>query len=217
MLEPARLSLDYDLDFIRRRYNLVAKVYPFFEFAFLLPRGIRERAVKKLELANGSRVLEVGCGTGRNLPYLVRAVGTEGVVYGVDYSDGMLSKARLLSERHRWPNVKLFQQDAAQVTLPEPIGVLFSLSYAVMSEPMKVLTQVWKYLRAGAWVVIMDAKLPSGRLGRLMRLPVSLISKATVLGDPDKLPWSDLKQFATQVEMEQVNFGTYYLCRVRKS
>ena len=69
---------DYDSPFIRRRYNRLAKFFVFFELLFLLPRGIRAKAVSRLELKPDARVLEVGCGTGRNLAHLVQAVGEQG-------------------------------------------------------------------------------------------------------------------------------------------
>jgi len=40
---------------------------------------------------------------------------------------------------------------------------------------------------------------------------VAFASKATVLGDPNRQPWEDLKKFTPQVEMEEVNFSTYYI------
>jgi ubiquinone/menaquinone biosynthesis C-methylase UbiE len=212
------LSFEYDLGFVRRRYNRLARVYPFFEFAFLLPPGIRGRAVKKIELGFGDRVLEVGCGTGRNLAHLVSAVGPQGVVYGVDASDGMLAKARDLCDRRGWQNVRLLQQDAGEMALPEPVdGVLFSLSYAVIPASQKVLAQAWRQLRSGGRVVIMDAKLPPGGAGKLLRWPVTVFSRATVLGDPGRRPWDELKELASEVEMEELSFRTYYICRGTKA
>ena len=184
---------------------------------FFLPPGIRARAVRRLDLKAGDKVLEVGCGTGRNLPHLVKAVGATGEVFGVDYCEGMLAKAKRLCERHQWCNVKLLQQDAAEMVLPGLVdGVLFSLCYTVMPKPRKALAQAWKYLRPNRHVVIMDGKFAHGVLGKLSRPLVILVSKATVLGDPDEQPWEDLREFTPRIEMEEINFGTYYICRGTK-
>src|SRR4030095_10850428 len=85
---------DFDPSFIRHRYNRIASFFPFFEWLFLLPPGIRKKAVERLQLLPGNRVLEIGCGTGRNLKLLRQAVGPEGHVYGVDSSEGMLHTAK---------------------------------------------------------------------------------------------------------------------------
>ena len=61
----------YDSPFVRRRYDRLARFFVLFEWLFLLPRGIRRKTVARLELKPGGRVLEVGCGTGRNLAHLV--------------------------------------------------------------------------------------------------------------------------------------------------
>ncbi len=50
------------------------------------------KAVDRLSLQPGDHVLEIGCGTGRNLPFLSAAVGPQGRVYGVDLSPGMLGE-----------------------------------------------------------------------------------------------------------------------------
>jgi len=212
------LSYHYDLDFIRARYNRLAAIYPLFEVILILPSGIRARAVQRLELKQGDRVLEVGCGTGRNLPHLQKAVGPAGHIYGIDYCEGMLTKARQLCERQQWRNVSLSHQDAAQMSVPEPVdGVLFSLCYTVMPEPRQALKRAWEYLRPNKHTVIMDGKLAPGLLGRLSRPFVMLASKATVLGDLDEQPWEDLKEWTSRIEVEEVNWGTYYICRGTKT
>ncbi|MBI5380192.1 MAG: class I SAM-dependent methyltransferase, partial [Nitrospirae bacterium] len=49
-----------------------------------------EQVVKALGLKPGQAVADVGTGSGYFLPWLSRAVGSEGVVYGVDVQPEML-------------------------------------------------------------------------------------------------------------------------------
>jgi|ERR1044071_2050834 S-adenosylmethionine-diacylgycerolhomoserine-N-methlytransferase len=209
--------IDYDVPFVRRRYNRLARFFVLFEWLFLLPRGIRTKAVSRLELKPGASVLEVGCGTGRNLAPLVRAVGPEGHVYGVDVSEGMLTKARKLRASAGWSNVTLARSDAASYTAPVAVdGVIFSLSYAVIPHHREALSRAWEQLSPGGYLVIMDAKLPSNFAGKLLHPFVIWASRLTVLGNPDIRPWDELKELADEVEMEEFSLGTYYICRARK-
>ncbi len=209
--------VDYDTPFVRQRYNRLAKFFVFFEWLFLLPRSIRSKAVNRLELKRGSRVLEVGCGTGRNIAPLLEAVGAEGHVYGVDLSEGMLAEAKELCTQAGWNNVRLMRADAADYVLPEPVdGAIFSLSYAVIPHHRDALRHAWNQLRPGGCLVIMDAKLPSGILGKLLHPFVVWTSRLTVLGNPDVRPWDELRELTDDVDYEEAQFGTYYICRARK-
>src|SRR6516165_285111 len=78
----------YQRDLICQRYNRIAAFIPFFDWALFMPAGLRKRAVDRLNLRRGDRVLEVGCGTGMNFSFLRDAVGPEGSIYGVDLSEG---------------------------------------------------------------------------------------------------------------------------------
>ncbi len=55
----------------------------------------RLRTLAGLALVRGESVLDAGCGTGLLLEQEALAVGTQGRVEGVDYSDDMLAQARL--------------------------------------------------------------------------------------------------------------------------
>jgi SAM-dependent methyltransferase len=209
--------IDYDLSFIRHRYNQLARFFVFFEWLFLLPPGIRRRAIERLELKSGNRVLEVGCGTGRNLSLLREAVGPEGHVYGIDLSDGMLAAAQKLCAQRKWDNVTLISGDAAQYLVPELVdGVLFSLSYNTMPHHREVLKHSWNQLRAEKYLVIMDAKLPPGIRGKLLLPYCVWIMRLTVLGNPYVCPWEELHELTDDFEMEELLLGSYYVCRGRK-
>ena len=206
--------VDQDQRSISRRYDRLAGFITFFEWLFFLPAGFRKTAVDRLAVEPGGRVLEIGCGTGRNLPYLRDSVGPAGRVYGVDLSAGMLARARDLCTGNRWSNIELVQCDAADYIAPEPLdGVLFGLSYNTMPHHLAVLRHAWSQLRPGGRLVIMDAKLPPGLGGRLV-LPFSVwLMKRTMLGNPYIRPWEDLARLTDEFEMDDFRFGSYYVCR----
>lgn len=186
----------------------------FFEWLFFLPAGLRREAAHSLELSKGDRVLEIGCGTGRNLRYLRDEVGESGRVYGVDLSAGMLARAQAQCEQHGWRNVSLVRHDAVDYQAPELLdGVLFSLSYNTMPHHLAVLRQALRQLRPGGRLVIMDAKVPPGIGGRLV-LPFSIwLMKRTVLGNPFIRPWEHLAPLTDEFQMKEYLFGSYYICR----
>ena len=208
---------DCDSAFIAARYDRLAGLIGFIDWLFFVPPRFRARAAQRLALRPGDRVLEIGCGTGRNFPYLRDAVGSGGRVYGVDLSAGMLARARALCRRRRWSNVEIVRDDAANYVAPEPLdGVLFGLSYNTMPHHLCVLHHVWKQLRPGGRIVIMDGKVPPGSAGKLV-LPFGLwLMRHTMLGNPLIAPWKDLAAIAENFEMEEFLFGSWYICRGTK-
>ncbi len=208
---------DCDRNLVSNRYDRIADLIPFFEWVLFLPRDLRRKAVDHLGLSRGDSVLEIGCGTGRNFPYLSEAVGPAGRIYGVDISPVMLRKAGDLCATNHWHNIELNECDAADYVAPEPLdGVLFSLSYNTMPHHFAVLRKAWEQLRPGGRLVIMDAKLPSGPAAKLI-LPFSLwLMKHTMLGNPLIHPWEELAAITERIEMSECMFGSYYICSAMK-
>ncbi|MFC4544356.1 class I SAM-dependent methyltransferase [Halosolutus amylolyticus] len=90
-------------------YDLIARRTPG------IPR-LRRRAAAACRLDRGDTVVEMGCGTGANLPYLRERVGPEGTVIGVDFTRPVLDRAR--EHTAEYDNVHVVRGDATR----PPIG-----------------------------------------------------------------------------------------------
>ena len=127
---------------------------------------VRERAVEKLELQQGARVLEVGCGTGLNQPFLAKAIGQDGRVIALDASVGMLEQARARAQSQNYMNqMRFIEGDARRLdALVEPeIGggkvdaVLLTLILTVVPNWRGVFATAFDQLKPGGRCVIMDS------------------------------------------------------------
>ena len=74
--------VDCDRCVISQRYDRLADIIGLFDWLFCIPPGLRQRAVECLTLRRGDCVLDVGCGSGRNFPFLRKAIGSTGRIYG---------------------------------------------------------------------------------------------------------------------------------------
>ncbi|MGP0100502.1 MAG: class I SAM-dependent methyltransferase [Solirubrobacteraceae bacterium] len=201
---------------VTRRYDRMARWYRAAEITILLPHRLRKKAVQRLDLKPGETVLEIGCGTGRNLPLLCEAVGNDGHVLGVDASSGMLARAQQWATHHHRQNVHLLHQDAAELALPGQVdAALFSLSYSALPDREPVLQKTWEALRPRGRLVIMDAGLPASPLGRLLG-PIGEAIATIFPGDPYSRPWEDLTRLSQSVQSEWFQLGIYFICTIRK-
>src|SRR5262249_46605879 len=96
-------------DFVEGVYAKLAKVYDL-TFGPTLHPG-RLRAIERMQIKPGERVLEVGIGTGISLSLYPEQCS----VTGVDFSALMLEKARDRAARDGLRNVRLLQMDAADL------------------------------------------------------------------------------------------------------
>jgi ubiquinone/menaquinone biosynthesis C-methylase UbiE len=89
----------------RRRYNRIAPLYDFMEGLVEWSNYAKWRRLLWSK-AEGTRILEVGVGTGKNFPYYPK--GAE--ITAIDFSDRMLARAREKA-RKQGVQVQLEQRD----------------------------------------------------------------------------------------------------------
>ena len=210
-------TADVDQDAITAQYDRVAPFYRALSPLFLINPLLRRKAVRAMALRPGDDVLEIGVGSGRNLPYLLDAVGPQGSVTGVDLSGGMLAEARKLIARHGAANVTLIQSDAATAALDRDFdAVLFSLSYSVLPAEVRpvALARAWERLRPGGRLVVFDGGLARTRLRPLLAPIVRQLTKLGP-GHPDTNPEDDLARFG-EVVSERALLDIYFVYTVTK-
>jgi ubiquinone/menaquinone biosynthesis C-methylase UbiE len=202
---------------ITEQYDRIAPWYRALSPLFLINPHMRRKGVAALALRPGDTVLEVGVGSGRNLPYLLDAVGPTGAVIGVDLSPGMLAQARKVVAKRGAANLTLIEADASTIDLDRAVdAVLFSLSYSAMPESARpgALARAWERLRPGGRLAMLDTGIARSRLRPL----VAPIGKQLIKlgpGDPLARPWDDLAPYG-EVATERVLLDIYCVYTVTK-
>src|SRR5260370_19603117 len=121
----------------------------------------RREAVKRLELKRGDLVVDIGCGTGLNFPWLQEAVGPQGRIIGVDLTDAMLEQARLRVAREGWNNVELVQADAASYEFSSQVnGILSTFALTFIPQAKLVIQNGCPALAPGVRGVLLDMSWP---------------------------------------------------------
>lgn len=175
-------------------------------------KAIRRRAVEKMGLTKGGRAMEVACGSGRNFPYLVKAVGQEGFILGFDYSREMLAAAESLCARNGWDNIKLAAGDAAQLKIAagDFDGILSVLGISAIPGWEEALDRCHNLLRPGGKLVVCDARLFGGWL-KIFNPLIRLIYSRFAAWDPAKDIPEKLRERFGNVAVENFNWGAFFI------
>lgn len=210
-------SINEELEKVRKVYSFWGRfpsLYSAQDAITFLGRAktIRSKAVKKMGLKNGDKALEVACGSGRNFPYLAETVGKNGFILGFDYSQEMLDAAKQLTKQNGWNNIKLVQGDAAQLKINENNfdGVVSVLGISAIPNWEQALNRCYDVLQNGGSLVVCDARLFTGFLKILNPLIRRIYSKFAAW-DPSKNIPEKMKEIFGNVEVENLNFGTFFI------
>jgi SAM-dependent methyltransferase len=111
-----------------------------------------------LAAAQGTRVLEVACGSGRVLVPLAQA-GYR--LVGIDVSPHMLALAQAKLDRQSTPNARLLERDMRDFSLedeaPFDLAIVAVKSFAYLverDEQLRCLRSIWRHLRPGGLLAI---------------------------------------------------------------
>lgn len=170
-------------------------------------------AIEKMSLQRGDHVIELGCGTGLNFPYLIERIGPEGRLIGIDLTPGMLQIAQERVQRSGWKNVELIQSDIAAYNFTEKVnGVLAAGLFGYIAEYDRVIRAASESLLPGGHMVILDGKQPE-------RLPSWLFEIVLRLGKPfgftteyfEVRPWESVKRYLNNIQIEEKYGGLIYI------
>ncbi|WP_336358325.1 class I SAM-dependent methyltransferase [Haloarcula sp. CGMCC 1.6347] len=114
----------------------------------------RDQGADSLALAPGDTVVEMGCGTGANVPVLRERVGPTGRIVGIDVTREMLDRARERSVR-TGGTVHYVQADAARPPVRAADAVLATFVTGIFEDPASAVD---------AWCDSVD---PGGRVALL--------------------------------------------------
>ncbi|MBD3373261.1 MAG: methyltransferase domain-containing protein [Candidatus Coatesbacteria bacterium] len=108
-----------------------------------------------LELAPGQRVLDIGCGTGVMIPYLLRAVTPGGGVDALDLSPRMVEVARRKFPETEHPGLRYFVSDIGGFNLGADYDVILCYSsFPHFSEDPGIIAHLARGLRFGGRLVV---------------------------------------------------------------
>jgi SAM-dependent methyltransferase len=187
------------------------KPFPNFDFSFIKP--VRRKAVELLNLKPGDRVLDVGCGPGGSIPFLVDAVGPSGRVVGVEISPEHSELSRNRIAKNQWKNVKVIVAAAQDVRLTGTFDGLLMFAAPDVYASEEALENILPHLKAGARIVAFGAKVSSTRTGKLLNPILKMLHTLsfTTTPRPNEEPWQILAKYVEKIEVKEYFFGLMFL------
>jgi phosphatidylethanolamine/phosphatidyl-N-methylethanolamine N-methyltransferase len=141
-----------DYETINRAYAVLSPVYDFLFDKIFYPG--RVAAIDLLEIQPGNRVLEVGVGTGLNLPLYSRDCN----VTGIDISKEMLRKAEERVLTLGMANTKLMVMDGSRLAFPDDSfdRVIATYVISAVPDPVKTLLEMRRVCKPSGHLVILN-------------------------------------------------------------
>lgn len=147
--------------------NTTRSIYDFWAYFYDMfwPAIVRRRtgrAIRRMNIAPGESVLDVGVGTGLALA----SYPPHTRVTGIDLSEGMLRRAKRRVQQQRMTSINLALGNALELPFADAAfdHVLLSHVITVVSDPVRVIEETRRVTRPGGQIVIINHFRSSNRL-----------------------------------------------------
>ena len=143
-------------DAIRRRYNRNAFLYDLMESPLERLRFAAWRSRLRDRVA-GPKALEVGVGTGKNLPYYPEGVS----VTAIDFSSRMLKRARAVAQRRGMP-IDFEEMDVQRLDLPDHCfdTIFATFVFCSVPDPVAGLVELRRVCKPGGRLLLLEHMRP---------------------------------------------------------
>lgn len=182
----------------------------------------KKLAFNDSSLTRGDRVLVFCCGTGLDFPYILRRIGTEGEIVGVDLSAEMLGRAKARIRRHQWENIELVEADVTEFRYA--VGRQFdagvcTLGISIIPDYMAAYAALLSHVKEQGEIIIGDMQLASGWLARFNPITIFLARKfgGSLEGHKNSRELrSRMERELADVKKRGFFFESYYYCIGKK-
>ncbi len=146
---------------IQKRYNRIAEVYDLLDMPM---EAMLKKWRKKMLTETSGKTLEVGIGTGKNIPYYPEHVD----LTGIDFSEKMIAKARKKTNTGQKVELKVMNAQNMYFDDNRFDTVVTSCVFCSVPEPVKGLKEIRRVCKPGGRILMLEHvrsnKKPLGKI-----------------------------------------------------
>lgn len=122
-----------------------------------------QEVIKKLKLKGDERVLDIGCGDGRNTVEISSRLST-GSILGIDSSDEMIKFAKKNFPQEKYPNLDFKVLDFRDLNFTDEFNVIFSnAALHWVKDQLPILKSIKKSLKHDGYMLIQQGGPGNGK------------------------------------------------------
>lgn len=131
--------------------------------SFNLHKSWRKHTVERMNIRPGAKVLDVCCGTADWTIMLAQAVGENGYVHGLDFSENMLEVGRNKIEKHRLENISIVHGNAMDIPFENNQFDYVTIGFGLRNVPdyLQVLNEMKRVVKPDGIVVCLETSQPT--------------------------------------------------------
>ncbi|MDX8046117.1 demethylmenaquinone methyltransferase [Gracilibacillus sp. S3-1-1] len=128
----------------------------------------RKDVMKRMQVTNGAKALDVCCGTGDWTFALSEAAGQDGEVVGLDFSQNMLSVAKERQKDHPLSNLQFIHGNAMELPFEDNYFDYVTIGFGLRNVPdyLQALKEMHRVVKPGGVVVCLETSQPTGFIFR---------------------------------------------------
>lgn len=146
-------------------FQAIYKKYDFMNslISFNTHKSWRRKVMERMRVRKGAAALDLCCGTGDWTLALADAVGKEGRVIGLDFSENMLKVAEMKLHETKLENVELINGDAMALPFEDNTFDYVTIGFGLRNVPdyLTVLKEMRRVLKPGGRAVCLETSQPT--------------------------------------------------------